>query len=195
MAAVAVGLALTACSSPMSAGAAAVVGNERISAGDLSKNVQEYQAALKKANVTSEQLGVPVTQFVLYRMANESAFKQLAAKHNVQVSEGEIDTALKDPGQYQSPDINLIAKGVSPGNARDYLRAELGAIKVRNQLGGAEDQAAQAKFVKELSGIKPIYSPRYGQFTQQGFVDPGRFGKNTLQEQQQRQAQQQQQQG
>jgi peptidyl-prolyl cis-trans isomerase SurA len=195
VAAVAVGLALTACSSPMSAGAAAVVGNERISAGDLSKNVQEYQAALKKANVTSEQLGVPVTQFVLYRMANESAFKQLAAKHNVQVSEGEIDTALKDPGQYQSPDINLIAKGVSPGNARDYLRAELGAIKVRNQLGGAEDQAAQAKFVKELSGIKPIYSPRYGQFTQQGFVDPGRFGKNTLQEQQQRQAQQQQQQG
>jgi hypothetical protein len=195
VAAVAVGLALTACSSPMSAGAAAVVGSERISAGDLSKNVQEYQAALKKANVTSEQLGVPVTQFVLYRMANESAFKQLAAKHNVQVSEGEIDTALKDPGQYQSPDINLIAKGVSPGNARDYLRAELGAIKVRNQLGGAEDQAAQAKFVKELSGIKPIYSPRYGQFTQQGFVDPGRFGKNTLQEQQQRQAQQQQQQG
>jgi peptidyl-prolyl cis-trans isomerase SurA len=188
VAAGAVGLAaLTACSSPMEAGAAAVVGSERISARDLTKNVQEYEAALKKANVTAEQLGVPVTQFVLYRMANESAFRQLAAKHNVQVSESEIDNALKDPGQYQSPEINLIARGVSPANARGYLRAELGAVKVRNQLGGAQDQAAQDKFVKELTSIKPVYSPRYGQFTQQGFVDPGRFGKNTQQAQQQAQ--------
>ncbi|SEK37753.1 peptidyl-prolyl cis-trans isomerase SurA [Nonomuraea pusilla] len=187
MAAAAVGIALTACSSPVGAGAAAVVGDERISTRDLTTNVEEYQAALKRANIEPEQLGVPVAQFVLYRMANESVFRQLGAKYKIQVSESEIDKALQDPGQYGSPEVNLLSKGVAPGNARGYLRAELGAVKVRNQFGGAQDQGAQDRFTKELSSIKPLYSPRYGQFTQQGFVDPGRFGKVAEQPPQQQQ--------
>ncbi|MEU0570631.1 SurA N-terminal domain-containing protein [Nonomuraea sp. NPDC005983] len=170
-------VALTACSSPMQAGAAAVVGNERISTGDLNRNVQEYEAALKQAKIEPSQLGVPINQFVLFRMANEAAYKQIAAKHNVQVSESEIDAALKDPGQQQSPEMNLLSKGVAPANARGYLRATLGVIKLRSQMGGPEDQNAQAKFTQELGSVVPVYNPRYGEFGQQGFVDPGRFGK------------------
>ncbi|MEU8102369.1 SurA N-terminal domain-containing protein [Nonomuraea muscovyensis] len=175
-------VALTACSSPMEAGAAAVVGSERISASDLNSNVQEYEAALKRAGIQPDQLPAPVTQFVLTRMANQSAFAQLAAKHNIKVSEAEVDAGLKDPGQYQSPEINLLAKGVSPADARDYLRAELGVVKLQRQLGGPEDQNAQAKLQQEFGSIKMVYSPRYGQFTnEQGFVDTGRFGKQAQQ--------------
>lgn len=176
-------VALTACSSPMEAGAAAVVGNERISAKDLSANVQRYEAALKKAGIQTADLPVPVTQFVLARMANEEAFRQLAVKHAISVSESEVDAGLKDPGQYQSPEVNLLAKGVVPGDARDYVRAELGVVKLQRQFGGPEDQNAQAKLQEAFQAIKIVYSPRYGQFSQQGFVDAGRFGKLTSAEQ------------
>ncbi|WP_101788148.1 SurA N-terminal domain-containing protein [Nonomuraea indica] len=178
-------VALTACSSPMEAGAAAVVGGERISASDLNRNVQEYEAALKRAGIQPDQLPAPITQFVLTRMANQSAFEQLAAKHNIKVSEAEVDNGLKDPGQYQSPEINLLAKGVSPADARAYLRAELGVVKLQRQFGGPEDQNAQARLQQEFGAIKMVYSPRYGQFTnEQGFVDTGRFGKLVQQNQQ-----------
>ncbi|WP_049557201.1 SurA N-terminal domain-containing protein [Nonomuraea sp. SBT364] len=185
-------LALTACSTPVEAGAAAVVGNQRISAKDLNQNVREFEAALKKANITPEQLGVPVTQFVLFRMTNQARYQQLADKHGITVTETEIEAALRQPGQQQSPEMNLLSKGVSPANARPYLRAELGAAKLIEKLGGTESQQAAAKWSEEYNAIKTQFSPRYGSFQQDaGFVDPGRFGKPVQPPQQQQQQQQQ----
>ncbi|MEV4221825.1 SurA N-terminal domain-containing protein [Nonomuraea sp. NPDC049725] len=185
-------LALTACSTPVEAGAAAVVGNQRISASDLTRNVQEFEAALKKANITPEQLGVPVTQFVLFRMTNQARYQQLAAKHGITVTETEVDAALQQPGQQQSPEMNLLSKGVAPAGARPYLRAELGAAKLIEKFGGTQSQQAAAKWAEEYNSIKTQFSPRYGTFQQdQGFVDPGRFGKplQPAQPQQQQQPQ------
>jgi hypothetical protein len=171
-------LALTACSGPVEAGAAAVVGSERISSQDLNQNVREFEAALKKANIEPGQLGVPITQFVLFRMTNQARYQQLADKHGITVTETEIDAALAQPGQQQSPEMNLLSKGVSPANARPYMRAELGAAKLVEKFGGTQNQAAAAKWSEEYNAIKPVFSPRYGSFQQaQGFVDPGRFGK------------------
>ncbi len=189
MAAAAVGasfVALTACSSPMEAGAAAVVGSRRISAADLNRNVREYEAALKKAGVQPSQLPLPMTQFVLLRMTEQSRFEQLARKFGVQVSEAEIDAAAKDPGQAGSPEMNLLAKGVSPGNARAFVRAEVGLTKLADKFGGRQNQQAIAKLTQEYNSIKPVFSPRYGTFDQQrGFLDAGRFGKAAPQDQQQ----------
>jgi hypothetical protein len=187
VAAVAVGITLTACSSPMEAGAAAVVGDQRISADDLTRNVVAYEAALKKANITPEQLGVPITQFVLFRLANQSRLQQLADKHGVQVSDAEIDTALKDPGQQQTPEINLLSKGVSPSDPRGYLRAEVGVNKLAAQFGN--NQQAQTELTKELNAIPLKYSPRYGTFNQSAFVDGDRFGKAAAAPQPQQQPQ------
>ncbi|WP_336207967.1 SurA N-terminal domain-containing protein [Nonomuraea sp. LPB2021202275-12-8] len=183
--------ALTACSTPVEAGAAAVVGDQRISSRDLNSNVQEFEAALKKASIEPAQLGVPVSQFVLFRMTNQSRYQQLADKHGITVSETEIDAALKQPGQAQSPEMNLLSKGVSPANPRAYLRAELGAAKLIDKFGGSQSQEAAAKWAEEYNAIKPVFSPRYGTFQQdQGFVDPGRFGR-PLQPPQQEQQQEQ----
>ncbi|GAA0940356.1 SurA N-terminal domain-containing protein [Nonomuraea longicatena] len=186
LAALAAGAALTACSSPMKAGAAAVVGGERIAAKDLDEKVTEYEKALTMAKLDASALQVPLNQFVLYRLTNESVYRQLAAKHRVAVSEAEIDVALKDPGQQQSPQMNLLAKGVAPGNARDYLRAEIGMSKLLEQLGGGQNQQAVEQLRKEFTTIKVSYSPRYGQINPQPsqenpsmFVDTGRFGKLT----------------
>ncbi|MFG1947879.1 SurA N-terminal domain-containing protein [Nonomuraea sp. NPDC048826] len=179
-------LGLTACSSPVEAGAAAIVGDQRISSRDLNENVREFEAALARADIEPEQLGVPLSQFVLFRMSNQLRYQQLADKHGVTVSESEIDTALKDPGQYQDPVMNLLSKGVSPANARDYVRAEVGVNKVVDKFGGPQNQQATAKVQEEFNAIKTTFSPRYGTLQQgQGFVDPGRFGKPAQAQQEQ----------
>ncbi|MFC5817041.1 SurA N-terminal domain-containing protein [Nonomuraea harbinensis] len=171
-------LGLAACSTPVEAGAAAIVGDQRISSSDLNANVKSYQAALERANIGPDQLTAPVAQFVLFSMTNQLRYQQLADKHGVTVSETEIDTALKDPGQFQDPEMNLLSKGVSPADARDYVKAEVGIRKVMDKFGGAGNQQAAAKVQQEFNSIKTVFSPRYGTLQQgQGFVDPGRFGK------------------
>ncbi|NUR82974.1 MAG: hypothetical protein HOY71_02675, partial [Nonomuraea sp.] len=178
VAALAAGAALTACSSPIQAGAAAVGGHERISADQLNARVEQYSAALKKLNITPQQLGIPINQFVLYGMTTEAVRRQVAEKYRAQVTEAEVDKGLLDPGQQQSPEMNLIALGVVPSDARGYVRAQIGLRKVVDSLGGEQNQQAIAKINADLNAVKVVYSPRYGTFNpQQGFVDGGRFGK------------------
>ncbi|WP_193318731.1 SurA N-terminal domain-containing protein [Nonomuraea phyllanthi] len=185
VAAAAVGIALTACSSPMQAGAAAVVGNERISTTQLNSEVQAYVAALKKNNLDESALGVPVTQYVLQRLADMSAARQLMARRNVQVTDKEIDAKLQDPGQYQSPEINLLALGVAPTYAREFARTSVGIAKLSQAAGeGGTDQLR-----KEYASIKSTFNPRFGvvnttpsQENPSLFVDAGRFGKATSQQ-------------
>nr|BFE83669.1 hypothetical protein GCM10020093_062700 [Planobispora longispora] len=55
LAVVAAGAALTACS-PSQAGAAAIVGDQRISVSELSADAEEYQAAMAKAGLSAQQL-------------------------------------------------------------------------------------------------------------------------------------------
>lgn len=190
MAAGAVGIALTACSSPMQAGAAAVVGNERITMSQLNTDTESYRASLKKLKVDETQVfnGVPISHVVLRRLVDMTAADQLLKRYNVQVSEAEADRVLKDPGQYQSPEINLAAAGVGPSYAREYARVTAGVGKLQQQVG----QGGQQKLSQEFSAIKTVYNPRFGVLNQQPsqenpglFVDAGRFGKLTTQPAQQ----------
>ncbi|GAA3258420.1 hypothetical protein GCM10020216_096950 [Nonomuraea helvata] len=185
MAAAAVGIALTACSSPMQAGAAAVVGSERISTSQLNTDAEAYKAALKRNNLDETALGVPVTQYVLQRLADISAARQFMARRNVQVTDKEIDAKLQDPGQYQNPEINLLALGVAPTYAREYARTAVGMTKLQQAAGqGGTDQLR-----KEFSTIKTTFSPRFGvvnaapsQENPALFIDAGRFGKAASQQ-------------
>ncbi|MEU6780501.1 SurA N-terminal domain-containing protein [Nonomuraea angiospora] len=188
VAAAAVGIALTACSSPMQAGAAAVVGKERISTGQLNKDAQAYTAALKQNKLDETALGVPVSQYVLQRLADISAARQLMARNNVQVTDKEIDAKLQDPGQYQSAQINLLALGVAPSYAREYARTAVGMAKLQQQAG----QGGLDKLRQDFASIKTIFNPRFGvvnanpsQENPSLFVDAGRFGKATPQQAQQ----------
>ncbi|WP_431916649.1 SurA N-terminal domain-containing protein [Nonomuraea jabiensis] len=192
VAAAAVGIALTACSSPMQAGAAAVVGKERISTGQLNRDAEAYKAALKQNKLDETALGVPVSQYVLQRLADISAARQLMARNNVQVTDKEIDAKLQDPGQYQSPQINLLALGVAPSYAREYARTAVGMAKLQQQAG----QAGLDKLRQDFASIKTTFNPRFGvvntnpsQENPSLFVDAGRFGKATSQQAQQQQPQ------
>jgi peptidyl-prolyl cis-trans isomerase SurA len=174
----------------MQAGAAAVVGNERITTSQLNTDTQEYIAALKRAKLDESALGgVPASHIVLQRLVNVAASRQLIERYRVQVTQSEIDTALKNPGQFQSPEINLLASGVSPADAEDYGRVLVGLTKLQQQFGG---ESGRERLGKELGAIKPIFNPRYGALNPQPsqenpsvFVDTGRFGKLAPQQQQQ----------
>ncbi|MEU6718582.1 hypothetical protein ABZ897_44565 [Nonomuraea sp. NPDC046802] len=160
VAAAAAGIALTACSSPTQAGAAAVVGNERISMSKVSEETEAFKAALKKLKLPENALGVPISHAVLERLLNVSALQQVMARHNTQVSETEIDAALRSSGEYQSPEINLLVNYVVPTDARDYGRAMAGQAKLMSQLG-------EQGLTQELGSIKPVISPRFGAFQSQ----------------------------
>lgn len=185
MAAAAVGIALTACSSPMQAGAAAVVGDQRITVSKVNADTQSFRAALKKVQVEEAQAfgGVPVSHVVLQRLVNVAVADELMRRYNLRASETEIDNALRDPGQYQTAEINLLANGVVPTDARDWGRAMVGLAKLQQQFGG---EAGQQRLAQEFNGVKPIVNPRYGALNLQRseqnpglFVDVGRFGKLT----------------
>lgn len=191
VAAAALAVVMTACSSPMEAGSAAVVGNERISASDLTRNVQEYEAALRKAGVQPDQMGLPgsVPEVVLYQLANVKQAEQLVRKAGVRVSEGEVDQAI-DAAQQQGAtlDQNMLSRGMAPSLGRDYMRISVGIQKLLQQYGGGTDEAAQQRgnerLQKEAATISISFNPRYGKINQQRteenqalFVDAGRFGK------------------
>ncbi|TDD02224.1 hypothetical protein E1292_24095 [Nonomuraea deserti] len=198
VAAAAAGIALTACSSPMQAGAAAVVGNERISASRLNDETRAYSAALRNAKlppqlqaalagrsleeVLEQESGASTSRRVLRRMVEVSAYNQLIARHNVQVSQAEIDKIIQSPlgpdgTQYPSAELQLLLSEatVAPANAREYGRALAGLIKLRQQFGG---QDGEERFKKELNTVKVAYSPRFDT------LNP-RFGKVTEQQPQQ----------
>ncbi|MEW9554208.1 SurA N-terminal domain-containing protein [Nonomuraea sp. NPDC050783] len=182
VAAAAAGLALTACSSPSPIGAAAVVGDERITVSEVNTDAQAYKAALKRNNLSEADLGgIPVSHVVLQRLVNVAVTEQLMARYKVQVSETEIDAAIKDPGQFQSAEMNLLSQGVVPADARDYGRAMVGLSKLQQQFGG---ESGMQRLAQEFNAIKPVVNPRYGTLNPQRsqenpgpFVDPGRFGK------------------
>ncbi|MEU4722524.1 SurA N-terminal domain-containing protein [Nonomuraea dietziae] len=180
----ALGVAVSACSSPVQAGSAAVVGNERISASDLNTNVKQLEGALAKAQIPQSQLGLPVTQYALLQMVNVAQFRQLASKAGTKVTDGEIDQLIASQGGLAALEKQTLAQGVPPAYTREWLGTSIAINKMMQQYGGGTDEAArqrgQQKLIEQAAAIKVTYSPRYGTFDpQKGFVDAGRFGKPT----------------
>jgi peptidyl-prolyl cis-trans isomerase SurA len=180
----ALGVAVSACSSPVQAGSAAVVGNERISASDLNTNVKQLESALAKAQIPQSQLGLPVTQYALLQMVNVVQFRQLASKAGAKVTDGEIDQLIASQGGLAALEKQTLAQGVPPAYTREWLGTSIAINKMMQQYGGGTDEAArqrgQQKLIEQAAAIKVTYSPRYGTFDpQKGFVDAGRFGKPT----------------
>ncbi|MFI6508660.1 SurA N-terminal domain-containing protein [Streptosporangium sp. NPDC050855] len=188
LAVAAAGVALTACS-PNQAGAAAVVGGERISSGELDRNVREYEAALAKAGVNASQLQFQdsVPQLVLFQLVNARQYAKVAESKGITVTEGEIDQVIASQGGPQKFEQAMLQQAVAPSKARDFMRSQVLINKLVAKYGGGNDEAAlqrgQAQAIKDLQTVKVEWSPRYGQINTQRseqqpsvFVDAGRFG-------------------
>lgn len=189
LAVAAAGVALTACS-PSQAGAAAIVGKDRISAGELDKNVREYEAALAKANVSASQLQFPgsVPQVVLFQLATSAQRAKVAESKGVTVTEAEIDQVISGgDGGAAGYEQQMLQQAVAPSKIREFTRASLLITKLMAKYGGGTDEAAiqkgQVQVIKDLQSVPITWNPRYGTINEQRseqqpnlFVESARFG-------------------
>ncbi|WP_067182775.1 hypothetical protein [Microtetraspora niveoalba] len=177
------GLALSACG-PVQAGAAAIVGKERISSSDLDAKVRDFRADLAAHKLAEEQLnlGMSVPQVVLYYTANAKQYAELGRRKGVSASESEIDGYIAGRGGQAKVDEMLLSGGVPLSMGRDTIRALIIQQKLMAQAGaGNDEQSVQAALVKvsqEAEAAVPVtFSPRYGKFDpQRGFVADDRLG-------------------
>lgn len=188
LAVAAAGVALTACS-PSQAGAAAIVGKDRISAGELDKNVREYEAALAKANVSASQLQFPgsVPQVVLFQLATSAQRAKVAESKGITVTDAEIDQVISGGGGAAQYEQQMLQQAVAPSKTREFTRASLLITKLMAKYGGGTDEAAiqkgQAQVIKDLQSVPITWNPRYGTINEQRseqqpnlFVESNRFG-------------------
>ncbi|WP_371782945.1 SurA N-terminal domain-containing protein [Streptosporangium subroseum] len=189
LAVAAAGVALTACS-PSQAGAAAIVGKDRISSGELNKTVQEYEAALAKANVSASQLQFPgsVPQVVLFQLATSAQRAKVAESKGITVTEAEIDQVISSgEGGAAAYEQQMLQQAVPPSKTREFTRASLLITKLMAKYGGGTDEAAiqkgQVQVIKDLQSVPITWNPRYGTINEQRseqqpnlFVESARFG-------------------
>jgi hypothetical protein len=179
----AAGLALSACS-PMQAGAAAIIGKDRITSSDLNSEVRSFNQSLAANKMTEQQLGlsIPLPQMILYRMANAKQFIMYARSKGVTVTQREIDDVVAARGGQAQLDKILLANGIPPSQRNQAISALVVQDKLMGQLGaGSDEQSQQAAFQKlsqQADEAVPVkYSPRFGKWdAQQGLVPDDRFG-------------------
>lgn len=170
------GLAVTllgACT-PAKLGAAAVVGDQRISTTELNTAVEQWQQAYTANPLPADRLQllepskIPVS--VLYNLVVYKLTDIAAQRQGVRVSEGAVDNAMASvpADQLRAQAITL---GVPPQRIRDFVRFELEKQGIAKQLrpmvsgdGNALNLALAKVVTSTAKSIKIDVNPRYGTF-------------------------------
>lgn len=175
----AAGLAVTllgACS-PAKMGAAAVVGGQRITAGDLNAAVGQWQKAYNANPLPSSELRLldtsSIPRSVLYNLVVFKLADEAAKRQGVTVTDGSVDKAIAAVGGETRVGDEAVVMGVPPQRARDYARFQLDVQGIAGALGPQpKTQADQQKIQSELSKVMQTtarsmtvdVNPRYGTF-------------------------------
>jgi SurA-like N-terminal domain len=182
-------VALTACG-PIHAGAAAIVGDDRITSARLDADVREFENYLSshKLGTKDLQLSGTVPQVILQQLMFQEQTDRYARSKGITVTAGEVDAVLAQVAQGQGGMKQLeqvaVQSGITPARLRDAIKALVQRNKLLQQMGAPQDQAGQqaaaTKLAQEMDAAIPLRaSPRYGQFdpTQGRWLAGERFGK------------------
>jgi SurA N-terminal domain len=161
-------LALTACE-PNQPGAAAIVGDQRISETELQESVRAIVDIKKE---TGQQTGdiAALTREELAERIESILVGRAAATEGLTVSEGEvsdyISAARSDFGDEARFRVALANSNVAPDDLERYTEFFLLREKLANRLGGANDPSVAQKYNQLILGIGNEagvqISPRYG---------------------------------
>ncbi|MDA3021523.1 MAG: SurA N-terminal domain-containing protein [Actinomycetota bacterium] len=161
------GLALTGCGSA-TAGAAAIVGQTRISEQALTASVQEVLVAQQKSPNTSD---ASLTSAVLSRLVTSELVELLAAEAGVTVTQGAIDSTLQSyvqqaGGEAEVQDI-LLQRNVAPSQIEAFVRTNVLARLLGQALAPAADLQGQsdafvAAIIETSLVVGTEVSPRFG---------------------------------
>lgn len=158
---------LSGCGSAVP-GAAAVVGDDRISERELTDKVEQVlRAQGRPVDSASEALVVTT----LDRMITTSLVNQLAGQEGIEVSQGELDATLANyaeaTGGQEAFEELLLQQDLAPDSIEDLFRVNILVQKLGMELdptGSPESQstavlAAVSQFSEEVG---TSVSPRYG---------------------------------
>lgn len=165
-------LALAGCSTA-TPGAAAIVGDVRISEAQLADQVAEVlRAQGEPVDAPADQL----TATMLDRLVTASLVEQYAASVGVTVSQGEVDGLLRQyaaqAGGEAAVEEIFVSQGVAPSQIVPVLRLNILAEKLGSALlPGGDPQAQGQALVTALSAygedVGTKVSPRYGSWDAQ----------------------------
>lgn len=170
----AAGLVLAACGSE--AGAAAVVGDERITEVQLAEQVNEVLVAQgKPANTVDESL----VAGTLDRMIKISLLDTLAVEAGVDVPQGRVDLVLQaydqQVGGRAEVEKIFLESNVAPSQINEVVRMNLLAESLGQILApgqSAEEQGGRVveavAVLADLVGVE--VSPRYGSWAEQSIT-------------------------
>jgi hypothetical protein len=178
LAAVAVVAALTACGSPVKAGAAATLNDSTISSAELNSALDSWQDLLKANPRAREQLQLAFPdseqRSVLSNLIQIEIGKQTAKDNGVTISAAEIDDVVNKLSQGQGQaafDLGAMTIGIPPESSRDF--AELVAIENKLGIGQTTDEArinkVKGALVQTAKNMNIKVNPRFGSF------DPNNF--------------------
>jgi hypothetical protein len=168
--------ALTACGSgPAHPGAAAVVGDRKISVTTLQHEVNRVRAAQNKSPQAAQLLGQSgkLSQQTLTMLVQSEVIDKAAADAGVSVSTAEVQQAHAQALQQfqgneaQFEEAVLEQAGVAPTGIDDYLRTSLEVTKLTQSLGlqpGSDNGSAAtvAAIAKTAKSLGVHVNPRYG---------------------------------
>ena len=171
--------ALLAACSPVQAGAAAIVGNQRITVASVDTQVSDLQASLKQYNGTLQQIntelqqqqeqlpvfGEPLSQLVLNWQINFALINQMAAADGISVTPAQGEAALASQAKSNSvtPDVYLTAIGIPlqmSQQAGVYLAQESALAKKY----GSNTSAATKAQCTAAKTLNIQVSPQFGRF-------------------------------
>lgn len=186
------GAALTACG-PVKTGAAALVGNDRITIANLNSTVDEWSKELPKypaAQQVAQQAQAQGKQIpfdpsspqrsALYQLVDMKVWNEVARAEGVSVSGGQVDAVIAQNGGKPAIDANVLAQGLPVAYGRDWVKSILlrGAVFQKYGVNTAQDQQSQQRALEQAAGsyqraghrLKLEVNPRYGSFDFQRMV-------------------------
>ncbi len=153
---------LTACETN-EIGAAAVVGDDRITIGELQDRVRDFTDSIPDESAAGADPAV-LQQALLDRMIRHDLLEQLARDEGIEVSEADIDTFIDEQVEGPAPDgdiTDLLAQSALTDNTlREAVRDVLIQQELVDELGDEEAYTEALAEKSEEIGVK--VSPRYG---------------------------------
>ncbi len=160
-------IAVSACGST-APGAAAVIGDSRISEGALTTEVQSVLAAQGLGVDTSD---AALTSKTLDRMVKSELVGLLATEAGIEITQGQIDAELQSydvqAGGRDKVEEIFLQQGIAPSQVADVVVLNLQVAALSEALVPGGDQQAQGTaLVQALSVLSQVLetrvSPRYG---------------------------------
>lgn len=196
--ALAVAAALTACG-PVKMGAAATVGDDRVTTSQLDRTVAQWQdefaknprAGLLQQQAQQQGQRVPYDpdsphRSALYQLLDFKVWDEVARQQGVTVTQGDIDRLLGSLGGQSNVAASVLASDLPVRYTPDLARVAVVQRELLQRYGltpnaqgqidpGTQQRAArqlQAAYTAAASKLKITINPRFGAFDPQQLTEP-----------------------